>query len=144
MAGRNIMKAAPLQKSEQVLKEIPTPPQPVLKPLPPTIIHPRDQLPQRAPPIGCESDRFFVTIDEFHEKVEQIGNDEQKIIDFVTFVRKNYRVLAERNFICGDIKIFSDFIFQFVTKDVVIPQEVFKRLFSQFPLEFLMLFDLSR
>ena len=98
MAGRNIMQAAPLQKSEQVLKEIPTPPQPVLKPLPPPIVHPRDRLPQRTPPIGCESDRFFVTIDEFHEKVEQIDNDEQKIIDFFNIGQKELSCISRKKF----------------------------------------------
>ena len=74
------------------------------------MLHPRDRLPQPAPYISLEIGRTFITHDEFEVKVNQIGHDLQSIMDFAVFVRANKHKLTDRNLICGDIKIFSDFL----------------------------------
>ena len=145
MAGRNILKAIPPHRFEQVLKELPPPPSPkIFKPTAPPLLHLRDRLPQPAPYISLEIGQFFITRDEFEIKVNQTGHDLQKIMDFAVFVRANKHKLTDRNLICGDIEIFSDFLLQFVVKEFISPRDLFKRLCSQFPFEFLLLFDLSR
>ena len=111
MAGRNIFKATSPRKFEGVLKPMPPPPslsaskqQKIFKPIPPLLIllHPRDRFPQPAPHVTLEnSGRLFITRDKFNLKVNQIGDDLEKI---------------DKNYVCGDIKIFSDFLFQFVIK----------------------------
>ena len=49
-----------------------------------------------------------------------------------------------KNYVCVDIKIFCDFLFQFVIKEFVDPRGLFKQLCSQIPLEFLILLDFYR
>ena len=61
--------------------------QKILKPIPPLLIHPRDRLPQPASPVTSEnSGRFFITRDEFNLKVNQIGDDLEKIKELHCFV----------------------------------------------------------
>ena len=119
--------------------------QKILKPIPPLLIHPRDRLPQPASPVTSEnSGRFFITRDEFNLKVNQIGDDLEKIKEFTLFCRINNKKLMHKNYVCVDIKIFCDFLFQFVIKEFVDPRGLFKQLCSQIPLEFLILLDFYR
>ena len=111
----------------------PLPPK-IFKPTPAPLLHPRDWLPQPAPYISLEIGRFFITRDEFEVKVNQIGHDRQKIMDFAVFVRANKHKLTDRN----------DFLLQFVAKEFINLRHLFKRLYSQFPFDFLLLFDVSR
>ena len=151
MAGRNIFKATSPRKFEGVLKAMPPSPslsaskqQNIFKPIPPLLIllHLRDRLLQPAPHVTSEnSGRFFITRDEFNFKVNQIGDALEKIQEFVLFCRINNQKLIDTNYVCGDIKIFCDFLFQFVIKELVGPRGLFKRLRSQMTLEFLILLD---
>ena len=133
MTGRNILNARPPRRFKQVLKELSPPPPPppkIFKPTAPPLLHPRDRLPQPASYISLEIGRFFITRDEFEVKVNQIGHDLQKIMDFAVFVRANKHKLTDRSLICGDIKVFSDFLLQFVAKEFINPRDLFKRLCS--------------
>ena len=77
-------------------------------------------------------------------KVNQTGDDLEKNKEFKLFCRINNKKLIDKNYVCGDIKISCDFLFQFVIKEFVDPRGLFKRLCSQKPLEFLILFDFYR
>ena len=132
MAGRNIFRATSPRKFQGVLKPMPPPPslsaskqQKIFKPIPPLLIllHPRDRLPQPAPRVTLEnSRRLFIIRDKFNLKVNQIGDDLEKIKEFALLCRVTNQKLIDKNYVCGDIKIFSDFLFQFVIKEFVDPR----------------------
>ena len=53
-------------------------------------------------------------------------------------------MLINRGFVCGDLRVYADFLRALLEKDMLDPRETFKNVCSQFPLEFLLMFDLFR
>ena len=53
-------------------------------------------------------------------------------------------MLINRGFVCGDLRVYADFLRALLEKDMLDPKETFKNVCSQFPLEFLLMFDLFR
>ena len=63
---------------------------------------------------------------------------------FCTFVRNNFQMLVNRDFVYGDLRVYANFLRAFLEKDRLDPTGMFKKVCSQFPLEFLLMFDLFR
>ena len=152
VAGRNIFKAISPRKFEEVLKPMPLPPslaaskeRKIFKPILPLFIYLRDRLPQPAPHVTSENSwGFFYNTWQIQFKGKSSWRWFKKIKDFALFCRINNQKLIDKNYVCGDIKVFCGFLFQFVIKEFVDLKDLFKRLCSQMPLEFLILFDFYR
>ena len=48
-------------------------------------LHPRERLPQIAPRINLEPGRFFISVEEFNGRIEEISRDLGKVKAFSTF-----------------------------------------------------------
>ena len=113
--------------------------------------HPRERLPLPAisvldtkPEVNFQSGRFFITQIEFESRVNILTFHYWKIQIFCTFVRNNFEMLINRDFVCGDLRVYAHFFCVFLEKDLSDPKGIFKKVCSQFPLEFLLMFDLFR
>ena len=53
-------------------------------------------------------------------------------------------MLVNRDFVYGDLRVYANFLRAFLEKDRLDPTGMFKKVCSQFPLEFLLMFDLFR
>ena len=84
-----------------------------------SLIHPWDRLSQIAPTNNLEQGRFFISIEEFEERLNIICNDICRIRCFCKFAADNFKKIQERRLICGDIKLFVDYISIFIKKDFV-------------------------
>ena len=111
--------------------------------------HPGERLPLPAisvldtkPEVNFQSGRFFIT--EIESRVNILTFHYWKIQVFCTFVRNNFEMLINRGFVCGDLRVYADFLRAFLQKDMLDPKGMFKKDCSQFPLEFLLMFDLFR
>ena len=113
--------------------------------------HPRERL--RLPAISVldtksevnfQSGRFFVTEIEFESIVNILTFHYWKIQVFCTFARSNFEMLINWGFVCGDLRVYGDFLRAFLEKDMLDPKGMFEKVSSQFPLEFLLMFDLFR
>ena len=95
------------------------------------LLHPRYRLLKIVPKVILERDRFFIT-------------KEGHIKNFLRLCIDNYEKVKQRNLIASNIQIFVNFLSQFLERDFVDPIFLFKKVCSQFPFEFLLLFDLCR
>ena len=105
-------------------------------------MHPRDKLAQPAvsvldtsPEVNFQSGRFF-NILTFQFWTIQL---------FAQFVKDNLNRLIDRRFVYGDLKVYSHFLEKTVLEGVSRnPKGLFKKVSFNFPLEFLIMFDLFR
>ena len=95
------------------------------------LLHLHYRLPKIVPTVILEHDRFFIT-------------KEGHIKEFTRFCIDRYEKVKQRNLIASDIHIFVNFLSQFLERDFVDPISLFKKVCSQFPFDFLLLFDLCR
>lgn len=109
------------------------------------ILHWRNGLPQPALEIlSFQSGRFFITKKEFNFRIKLFSDDPGDIKRFARFViAKNYK-LYEKNLVCADIKVFTEFLRVFLKKEFVDPRDMFRRICYQYPFEFFLLRDLCR
>ena len=96
------------------------------------------------PEVNFQSGRFFITEIEFESRVNILTFHYWKIQVFCTFVRNNSEMLVNRSFLCGDLRVYADFLHAFLEKDMLDPRGMYKKVCSQFSLEFLLMFDLFR
>ena len=113
--------------------------------------HPRERLPLPAisvldtkPEVNFQSGRFFITQTEFESRVNILTFYHWKIQIFCTFVRNNFEMLINRGFVCGDLRVYANFLRAFLEKDLSDPKGMFRKVCAQFPLEFLLMFGLFR
>ena len=113
--------------------------------------HPRERLPLPAisvldtkPEVNFQSGRFFITQIEFESRVNILTFHYWKIQIFYTFVRNNFEMLINRGFVCGDLRVYANFLRAFLEKDLSDPKGMFRKVCAQFPLEFLLMFGLFR
>ena len=107
-------------------------------------LHPMDKLPQIAPCFNLEPGRFWISIEEFHGRVEEISRDLERIKAFSSFTINNYRKIRERRFMSGDVRISSELLTNFLGKEFVDQKKMFQTVCNQFQFEFLLMYDLSR
>lgn len=81
-------------------------------------------------------------MEEFNGRVNQIC-DLQRIKDFSTFASNIYNII-ERRLMCADVKIFAEFLSNFLEKDFVDPKKVFESVCKQYQFGFLLLYDLRK
>ena len=116
------------------------------------IMHPREKLPHPAvsvlhtsPEVNFQCGRCFVTRQRFESRVEFITIHFWKIQIFSTFVKNNIDIIINKGFICGDLKVFSQFLEKAFSISVCEnPKSIFKKICCNFPFEFLIMFDLFR
>lgn len=53
-------------------------------------------------------------------------------------------MVINKGFVCGDLRVYSQFLVTFLNKDLTDPKGMFRKVCFQFPLEFLIMFDLFR
>ena len=107
-------------------------------------LHPRNRLPQIAPRINLDPGRFWISIEEFNGKVQQISRDLERIKDFSSFTINNYRKIRERRLMSDHVRIFSELLTYFLEKEFVDPKKMFEAVCNQFQFEFFLMYDLSR
>ena len=116
------------------------------------IMHPREKLPHPAVSVldtslevNFQCGRCFVTRQRFESRVEFITFHFWKIQIFSTFVKNNIDIIINKGFICGDLKVFSQFFEKAFSISVCEnPKSIFKKICCNFPFEFLIMFDLFR
>ena len=109
-----------------------------------SILHPRDRLPKEATRINLEQGRFFISVEEFEARLNEICCQLWKTKQFVKFAVNNFKNIEERCLVHGDIKVFVDFLSVFIKKEFIDPKSMFKKSCIQFPFEFLLIFELCR
>ena len=67
-----------------------------------------------------------------------------KIQSFAKFVCDNYQKISDRHVVCGDLHTFVNFLSMFLTREFVDHKGMFRKICSQHPFEFLMMFDVCR
>ena len=115
------------------------------------MMHPGDRLPQPAigvldtkPEDNFQFGRFFILDTDFESRIATINYQFWRSQAFAVFLRDNYKKVNNRGFIHGDLIMYSDFLNMFLSKDFSDPKGMFRKIFRQFPLEILLMFDLSR
>ena len=113
--------------------------------------HPREKLLLIAisvldtkPEVHFQSGRFFIRETELKSRIEKITFQFWKIRVFCTFVRGNFHRVISGGFVHGDLRLYSDILGAFSERDISDPKGFFCRTYFQFPLEFLIMFDLFR
>ena len=116
-----------------------------------SLTHPRDRLPQPAtsaldtePEVNFQSGRFYIYEMEFESRIQSIAFQFWKIQAFSFFVKINIDKIINKGFVHGDLRLFSEFLDVFLTKEFSDPKGMFRKICKQFPFEFLIMFDLSR
>lgn len=114
------------------------------------LIHPREKLLQPAvdildtyPDVSFQYGRFFITREDFDSHVNFIAFHIWKINIFCEFVKNNIDIVINKGFICGDFKVFlnilnTDFVYMLPFD----PKANFKKMCSNLPFEFLLMFNL--
>lgn len=98
-----------------------------------------------SPEVNFQCGCFFVTRQEFESRLEFITFHFWKIQIFSTFVKNNVDILINKGFNCGDLKVFSQFLKKaFLISVCENPKGVFKKICTNFPFEFLIMFDFFR
>lgn len=109
------------------------------------LLHPRDRIPKPAPMINLEQGRFYITKGELHMRMDNISSNVGKIKGFAQFsFRYHHKIILESQFVYGDLEIFVKLLSQFLEKEFLNPVFLFKKVCGQFPIEFLLHFDLCR
>ena len=115
------------------------------------LTHPRDRLPQPAinvldikPEVNFQSGRFFIHDSDFEFRIATANYQFWRIQAFSVFVIDNYKKIINMGFVHGDLILYFDFLNMFLSKDFSDPKGMFRKIYRQFPLEFLLMFDLSR
>lgn len=83
-------------------------------------------------------------MEEFNGRVNEISCDLQRIKDSSPFASNNYNIIIERRLMCADVKIFAEFLSNFLEKEFVDPKKVFESVCKQYQFGFLLLYDLSK
>ena len=83
-------------------------------------------------------------MEEFNGRVNEISCDLQRIKDFSPFASNNYNIIIKRRLMCADVKIFAEFLSNFLEKEFVDPKKVFESVCKQYQFGFLLLYDLSK
>ena len=60
------------------------------------------------------------------------------------FAIENHNKILERQLIYGDMELFVKMLSEFLTKEFINPESMFKEVCGKFHLEFLLIFDLCR
>ena len=81
---------------------------------------------------------------EFESRIQSIAFQFWKIQAFSFFVKINIDKIINKGFVRGDLRLFSEFLDMFLTKEFSDPKGMFRKICKQFPFEFLIMFDLSR
>ena len=115
-----------------------------------SLTHPRDRLPQTAtsvldtkPEVNFQSGRFYIHETEFESPVQTICFQFWRIQAFSIFVKNNIGKIISKGFVLGDLRIYSEFLNMFLSKEFSDPKGVFRKICKQFPFEFFIIFDLS-
>ena len=114
-------------------------------------IHPRERLPQHAvplldtrPEVNFQCGRFFISQDEFEFCINSLCTQFIKIQAFTKFVRDNHKKIINGRVVLGELVMFSDFLSMFLTRELVDPKGMFRKICRQHPFEFLITFDFCR
>ena len=115
-------------------------------------MHPRQKLTQPAvsvldtnPDVNFQCGRFFITWQDFDSCVKFTAFHLWKIKIFCKFVKNNIDTVINKGFICGDVNVFSNILeIAFIDMVPVDPKGNFKKVCCNFPLQFLIIFDLFR
>ena len=88
------------------------------------ILHPRDRFAQPSAEIlmNFQQGRLLITKEEFHFRVETFPEDLKRIREFAKFTTANIDKLFEKKLMCGDVRIFSRILQEFLDKKFVNPQ----------------------
>ena len=96
------------------------------------------------PEVNLEHERFYITKEEFLLQMNQICHNLENIKGFVRFSIQNQHKIIERQLIYGDMELFVKILSEFLTKEFINPESMFKEVCGKFHLEFLLIFDLCR
>ena len=114
-------------------------------------IHLRERLPQHAvpllntrPEVNFQCGRFFIFQDEFEFRINSLCSQFTKIQAFAKFVRDNHKKIINGRVVPGDLAMFSDFSSRLLTRELVDPKGMFRKICRQHPFEFLITFDFCR
>ena len=116
------------------------------------LMHPREKLPQLAVivldtnrDVNFQCGRFFITWQDVDSHVKFTAFRLWKIEIFYKFIKNNIDTVINKGFICEDVKVFSNILeTAFIDMVPVDPKGNFKKVCSNFPFEFLIMFDLFR
>ena len=115
-----------------------------------SLTHPRDRLPQPAtnvldtkPEVNFQSGRFYIHETEFESRVQTICFQFCRIQTFSIFVKNNIGKIISKGFVHGDLKMYSEFLNMFLSKEFSDPKGTFRKICKKFPFEFFIMFDLS-
>ena len=104
------------------------------------ILHPSDRLPQPAvETLNFQQGRFLITKEELNFRIQTFLMDLERIREFARFAVAN-----NNKFNCGDVRIFSGFMQEFLNKEFVNSQKILAGACRQYPFELLLLCDLCR
>ena len=92
---------------------------------------PATQILQSKPEINLQQGRFFITVHEFEVRVNKICFPLWKIQAFAKFAAVNYSKVKERHFVSGDLYIFAEFMSIFLTRELVDPKIMFRKICRQ-------------
>ena len=91
-----------------------------------SILHPRDRLPKEATRINLEQGRFFISVEEFEARLNEICCELWKITRFAKFAVNNLKKIEGRRLVQVDIKVFVDFLSVFI--NLLIQKACLKKL----------------
>ena len=77
-------------------------------------LRPRDRLLKIAPHIDLEPPRFIILVEEFNGRVKEFSCDLERTKDFSSFAVNCHVKLIDRGFKDVDVKIFSEFLSNFL------------------------------
>ena len=114
--------------------------------------HPKEKLPESVvsvldtnPDINFQCGRFFITRQDFDSCMDFVASDIWKIEIFCKFIENNIGTVNNKGFVCGDVKGFSSILKTAFTDMMPVDfKGNFKKVYSSFPFEFFIMFDLFR
>ena len=101
-------------------------------------------LPKMTPHINLELGRFFISVEEFHLRVQKISCETEKIKSFSTFAINNFKRVQHRRLVYGDMEVFVEFLSNFIDKAFIDTKKLFETTCGKYQFDFLLLHDLSR
>ena len=106
------------------------------------LIYPQDSLPQLIPEVNLEHERFYITKEELLVQMNQIWQNLENIKGFARFAIQNHHKIIERQLIYGDMELLVKILPEFLTKEFINPESMFKEVCGKFHLELFLIFDL--
>ena len=100
------------------------------------MLHPRERLSQLAPSINLKPGRFFISVEEFNRRIEEISRDLGRIKAFSSFAKNKYDKIRQRRLMGGNAKLFSELLTSFLKKEFVDPTKCSKLFVDNFSLNF--------